>query len=239
MRKHTFKLASVAILSVASMNALADENGMKGAGEFGFTKNTGNTDSQSVLGAVKIDYVQPVYEIKSAFSINNKSENDVQTQKRYVADLQYNRFYAADKSYYSFAQARFEKDEFADLELDSLYTLGLGKTLIKDEKSLLNAEAGIGFQTTDFETAKDEEQMVLRLKADYAYQINEHVAFTQDAIIYTGENQTKLETNSGLKVALAGDLSLKAGFQYRHNSDPGAGAEKKDTQTTLTMIYDF
>ena len=239
MKQTTFKLASFAILSFASMNALADENGIKGAGEFGFTKNTGNTESQTVLGALKIDYIQPVYELKSAFSVNNKSESNVQTQERYVADLQYNRFYAADKSYYSFAQARFEKDEFADLKLDSLYTLGLGKTLIKNEKSILNSEAGIGFQTTDYKTAEDEDQMVLRLKADYAYQINEHVAFTQDAIVYSGGNQTKLETNSGLKVALAGDLNLKAGFQYRHNSDPGADAEKTDTQTTLTMIYDF
>ena len=239
MKKNTFKVASIAILSVASMNTFADDNGFSGAGEFGFTKNTGNTESQSVLGAVKIDYVQPVYEIKSAFSVNNKSENNVQTQKRYVADLQYNRFYAADKSYYSFAQARFEKDEFADLKLDSLYTIGLGKTLIKDEKNLLNAEAGIGFQTTDYDLAEDEEQMVVRLKADYAYQVNEHVAFTQDAIVYAGDNQTKLETNSGLKVALAGDLSLKAGFQYRHNSEPGTGAKKTDTQTTLTVIYDF
>jgi len=239
MKQRSFKIASVALLSLASLNALADESGLKGAGEFGFTKNTGNTESQSVLGAVKIDYIQPVYEVKSAFSVNNKSENDVQTQERYVADLQYNRFYAEDKSYYSFVQARFEKDDFADLELDSLYTFGLGKTLLKNDKHLLKGEAGIGFQNTNYIVAEDEDQMILRLKADYAYQINEHVAFTQDAIVYAGDNQTKFETNSGLKVALAGDLSLKAGFQYRHNSDPGADAEKTDTQTTLTVIYDF
>ena len=239
MKKQTVLLASATLLSAISISVQADDNGLKGSGEFGYTNTTGNTENTSVIGALKLDYIQPVYEIKSAFLINNKTENDEQTQERYVADLQYNRFYSEDKSYYSFVQARFEKDKFADLELDSLYSLGMGKTVLKDEKNLLKIEAGIGFQTIDYIAAEDAEQVVARLKADYAYQVNEMVAFTQDAIILAGEDQNKLETNTGVKVNMAANLSLKAGFQYRTNSDPADGKKKTDTQTTLTVIYDF
>ena len=239
MKKQTLLLSSAALLSACSFSVFADENGIKGAGEFGYTNNTGNTESTSMMGALKLDYIQPVYEVKTAFSVNNKTENDVQTQERYVADLQYNRFYAEDKSYYSFVQARFESDDFADLNLDSLFTLGLGKTILQDDIQRLKVEAGLGLQSIDYIVDQDVDQTIARLKGDYSYQINEHVAFTQDAIIFAGEDVTKLETNTGLKVNMAANLSLKAGFQYRNNSDPAVGTEKVDTQTSLTVIYDF
>ncbi|MEA3406104.1 MAG: DUF481 domain-containing protein [Pseudomonadota bacterium] len=239
MKKQTVLLASAGLIAALSLNTQADDTGLKGSGEFGYTNNTGNTESTAVVGAIKLDYIQPVYEVKTAFEVNNKSEDDVQTQERYVADLQYNRFYSDDKSYYSFVQARFETDEFADLDLDSLYSLGMGKTFIKDDVRTFKAEAGVGYQTINYITADDTDQVVARLKGDYTYQINEQVAFSQDAIITGGAEQTKLEANTGLKVSMAEDLNLKAGFKYRTSSDVAPGIEEVDTQTTLTIIYDF
>lgn len=239
MKKQTFILASTALLAVASFNAYADDNGLKGSGEFGFTQNTGNTVSKSMLGGLKLDYIQPAYEVKSAFSVSHKTEDKETTEQRYVADMQYNHFYSEDKGFYSFAQTRFESDDFADLDLDSLFTIGLGKTFIKDERVRLNGEASIGYQHTDYIVEKNIDQMVARLKADFAYKFNNQVTFLQDAVVFTGENQTKLETNTGLKVRMSSNLNLKAGFQYRTNSDPAPGVKKDDTQTTLTVIYDF
>lgn len=239
MRKQSFILASTAVLSLASINVYADEYGFKGAGEFGFTQNTGNTVSKSMLGALKLDYLQQAYEVRSAFSVDNRSEEKVTTQERYVADMQYNRFFSDDRSFYGFTQMRFEKDEFADLDLDSLFTVGLGKTLIKDDKMMFKTEAGVGYQHTDYIVDDNVKQVVARLKADFTYQINQQVAFLQDAIVYTGKDQTKLETNTGVKVRMASNLNLKAGFQFRTNTDPAPGIKKNDTQTTLTIIYDF
>lgn len=241
MKKQALILASAAILSVASVNTYAESNGFQGAGEFGFTKNTGNTSSKTILGGLKLDYIQPLYEVRSAFSVNNKSEDGDKTQERYVADLQYNRFFANDKNFYGFVQTRFENDDFADLRLDQLYTVGIGKTLIKNDRALLKAEAGVGYQNVDYIQQADFDQMVARLKGDFTYKINEQMAFSQDAILYTGKDQNKVETNTGVKVRMATNLNLKAGFQYRYNSDPSAepGVKKEDTQTTLTVIYEF
>ena len=239
MKKQTILLASTLVFYAFSYSVYASDTGFKGSGEFGFTNTTGNTESTSVIGALKLNYIQPIYEIKTAFSVNNKSENDIQTQQRYVADLQYDRFYSEDKDYYSFSQVRFESDDFADLNLDALFTVGLGKTLFKNENSNFSLEAGLGYQSLDYIVAKDVDQTIARLKADYFYQINNQVAFTQDAIVYAGPNQTKLETNTAVKVNMAASLSIKAGFQYRTNSDPAEGFKKDDTQTTLAVIYDF
>lgn len=215
------------------------EKGLQGSGELGYANTSGNTDSTSIYGALKLNYIQQVYEVKSAFEINNKSEDGQQTQERYVGELQYNRFYATDKSFYSFGQARLERDQFADLELDSLATVGVGKTLLKDANMQLSAEAGVGYQYTDFTTAEDTDQAIMRAKGDFFYLFNEHVKFTQDAIVYAGGEQVKLETNTGLKVKLNGNLSMKLAYQYRSNSDPAPGVKKVDTQTLATLMYDF
>ncbi|MBD3756212.1 MAG: DUF481 domain-containing protein, partial [Gammaproteobacteria bacterium] len=47
------------------------------------------------------------------------------------------------------------------------------------------------------------------------------------------------ETNSGLKVKMNSNLSLKLAYQYRSNSDPAPGVKKVDTQTLATLMYDF
>lgn len=240
MKNIPLMMSGAVLAGILSTGALAeDKYGLQGAGELGYTNTTGNTESSAVYGALKVNYIQAKYEFKSNFEINNKSENGDQTQERYVADLQYNRFYSQNRDYYSFVQGRFEKDKFADLDLDSLFTVGLGKTFIKDEKTLLKAEAGLGYQLTDYIVADDVEQTIGRLKGEYAYTFNQHVKFTQDAIVYGGGEQTKIETNTGIKVKMAERLSLKAAYQYRSNSDPAPGVKKEDTQTIITLMYDF
>ncbi|WP_028486567.1 DUF481 domain-containing protein [Thiomicrorhabdus chilensis] len=239
MKKSSVMLTTALLSSALCTSAFADEFGLKGAGEIGYTNTTGNTESTAVYGALKLDYIQKVYEFKSAFEVSNKSEDGDQTQERYVADLQYNRFYNESKNYYSFVQARFEQDKFADIDLDSLFSIGLGKTFIKDEVTLLRGEAGIGYQSTDYTTSDDTSQAIGRLKGDYSYKFNEHVKFTQDAILYAGAEQTKIETNTGIKVKMADSLSMKATYQYRSNSDPAPGIKKDDTQTIITLMYDF
>jgi len=47
------------------------------------------------------------------------------------------------------------------------------------------------------------------------------------------------ETNTGLKVKLNGSLSLKANYKIRYNDTPAVGSVNKDTETFLTLIYDF
>lgn len=239
MKRKTSNLLAGVALALTSTAVSAAEYGLKGTGELGYTNTTGNTESTAIFGALKLDYIQNVYEFKSAFEISNKTEDGDQTQERYVADLQYNRFYNEQKNYYSFVQTRFEQDHFADLELDTLLTVGLGKTFIKDERTLLRGEAGIGYQSIDYIEADDISQPVGRLKGDYSYQFNANVKFTQDAILYAGGEQVKMETNTGIKVKMAQSLSLKAAYQYRRNSDPAPGVEEIDTQTLLTLMYDF
>ena len=239
-----FKTLSIASLSIAVFNVHAAEVklGINGSGELGFTDTTGNTTSTALFGALKLNYNQSDYEIKSKIETTYKSENDVQTEERYLIDIQGNRYYNAKRSYYSFVGARFEKNRFAGVELDSTLSLGLGKQIFKTEQTKLLGEAGLAQQNIDYTNEAgggNDSQLAASFKLDLTHQINEQVTFLQDLTYLTGSEQTKFESNTGLKVKVADSMNLKASYKYRHNDSPAVGAKETDTQTLITLIYDF
>lgn len=244
MKNATIKSLFALAITALAINVQANTdtpNGISGSGELGFSDSTGNTVNTSFYGALKLKYTQQNYTLKSLIEGNYKSEDGTQTEERYIVDLQGNRYYNAEKSYYSFVGARFEKNKFADIDLDSTFSIGLGKSLYKTKDTLLNGEIGLGYQNTDYSTAgtKSDSQTVGIAKLDFSHKINEQVKFTQDLSVTSGENSTKLESNTGFKVKVAEKMNLKATYKYRHNDNPAEGTKKTDTQTMLTLIYDF
>lgn len=242
LNKQFVSATSLGVALLLSLSATADEKRFKGNGEFGYSKASGNTESSSLFGALNFSYSREQDEIVSKIEANQQSEDSQTTQERYLLDLQYNRFYTTEKDYYSFIGARFEQNKFEGIDLDSTYNLGLGKKLYQTSEMKLKGEIGLGYQTIDYTTeagGDSDSQAIARGKLDYQYTINANVDFAQDLLVTAGSNQTKFEANTAVKVKLAEQMRLKAGFKYRHNTDPAESAEKTDTQTLLTLVYDF
>jgi len=240
------RIAINALLSTSLMSAFATQAGAEtkfdGSGEFGYTNNNGTTESSNLYSALNFSLSRDKDELATKIEANQQSENNITTQERYLLDLQYNRYYSDDKDFYSFVAGNFVKSVFESIELDSIYSLGLGRTLYKTDDMALKGEAGLGYQVTNYTAAAnqpDDKQSVATLKLDFSYTINESVDFEQDLEVNHGSELTKTETNTAVKVKLGEQLRLKAGFKYRHNTKPADDAKKTDTQTLLTLVYDF
>jgi putative salt-induced outer membrane protein len=234
-------LISVSLTSFSSQAAEPDL-GLNGSGELGFTDSSGNTTSTTLFAALELNYNQAHYAIKSKFETNYKSEDHVQTEERYLIDVQHNRYYNPEHNYYSFVGGKFEKNRFAGIELDTILSLGLGRQLFKNEATKLIGEAGLAQQETSYTDdviEDDQSQTAIRLKLDLTHQINAQVAFSQDITYLNGTQQITIESNTGFKVKVADRMNLKASYKYRHNDSPATGVKKTDTQTLLTLIYDF
>ena len=236
-------LASLLTLSLISHTALASDQkfGLHGNGEAGFSDNTGNTVSTNIYGALKLNYIQARHETKSLFELDYKSENKVQTQERYLIDVQNNRFYNDEHSYFSFVGGQLEKSRFEGIELAATLSLGLGKSLLKNKNSALTAEVGLGQKHTNYtsSTEEDRQRTQAHLKLDYYNEINLQSTFTQDAKVTSSSSETTFESNTGVKVKIADQLNLKITYKLRHNDTPPQGVKKLDTATALTLIYDF
>lgn len=214
---------------------------LSGAGELGYSNSTGNTENTALFAALMLNYDQELYQLKSLLENSYKSENGDQTEERYLLDVQGNYFLDDIKDLYAFAGLRFEKDQFADIELDTTISGGVGKTLYKDSQSKMTGEIGLGQQTIDYVSSgtDTDSQTVVIGKLDFSHQINEQVSFSQDLSYRAGSESAKLETNTGVKVKVAAKANLKLTYKYRHNDSPPAGTKEEDTQTLITLNYDF
>lgn len=242
MKKRLILVALSSALAAQQSVAKPQELGLSGSGEAGYSNTTGNTDTEALFASLKSSYTQKTYKLKALIEAQNKKENNIRTQERYVGDFQGNKFFSDYQDAYGFGQFRAENDRFAAINLTTYLLVGLGYNFIQEKDLILTAEAGIGNQSTDYiseSTDKDFSQTIGKLYGNFEYGFNPNVRFLQDAAAYAGERQTHYETNTGLKVKLNGHLSMKATFKYRFNDNPADGKKKEDTETLITLVYDF
>lgn len=242
MFKAALPLGAGALVLLTSANVMAEQKlGWHGSGEAGYNGKTGNTVSENIFARLKVNHSTQKTEFKSLVEVENKSESNIRTSERYVLDLQGNYYFTDQRDYYSFANARGEKDRFADIDLDYTLTVGLGKQLIKTDTTHLAGEAGLGYQDVTYLQAKQNNfnQASFRAKLDFKHAFNDIVSFNQDALYFAGEKQYKIETNTSLQAALNSRFSVSAGYKYRYTSKPAAGKKKEDGETLISLIYKF
>jgi putative salt-induced outer membrane protein len=224
---------------IALANEAQESMGLKGHAEAGYNASTGNTDTSKVLAKVNLDYITQDAEYVAKFEVSNNEENNSTIEERYMAELQYNLFFDPSHAPYIFTNLRYESNKFSNIDLDSTYSAGVGNKLYQTKEMLLKGEAGLGYQKTEFEEGADETQTVVIGKIDFNYQINPFVSFAQDALVNIGVDSNKLETNTSLKTSVTDTLKVSMNYKVKYNSDPGVDVETTDTETSITLIYDF
>jgi len=243
MKKNVLLLAlSSVIITQPVLAKDKPKYGLSGAGEAGYANTTGNVVSESRYAALKADYKQTDYRLKSLIEAKNKSEDKVATEERYVGEVQTDWFLNAYPQAYGFGQVRLENDRFVDIDLTAFVLAGFGYSFFDEKNLVLSTELGLGRQSTGYTQKsgqKDINQTIIKGSANFEYGFNDQVRFLQDVAVYSGSDQMQYETNTGLKVKLNGSLSLKANYKIRYNDTPAVGSVNKDTETFLTLIYDF
>ncbi|NPA72757.1 MAG: DUF481 domain-containing protein [Gammaproteobacteria bacterium] len=243
LNKSALFILATTFISNTSQATETDSNlGFKGQGEAGLTDSTGNTTSTSLFAALKLDYLQTDYEVKSTFEVDYKSENSVQTQERYRIASQYNHFYTADHQDYSFAGVKLEKSFFEDIDLDSMINLGYGKKLFEDQKTTFISEISLGQQNTQYATSSSSQnstQTFAQLSLNIKHTLNEQVSFAQNLTYLSGAEQAKLESDTSFIIHVADNIDLNISYKYRHNNAPAVGIKNTDAQTIMTLAYQF
>lgn len=232
---------NILLISALSTTAFAEEapKAFSGSGEFGYSSASGNTDNQSIYARLKMNYAFANYELTGQLEANTQEENSQKTAEKYQAQVQLNTFYNEARDYYSFVGGKFKQDTFAAIDLNSVYSLGLGKKLYKTEATDLTTELGLGYETTDFTDNTSENQAVASARFNASHQYNKNVKIAQELLGTFGKDGEKYEAITSVKVKMTDAMKLSAGYKYLHNTSPAAGTKKTDTETLMTLIYDF
>lgn len=256
------RIIGLTALTAISMSTFAEEEKSISADlEFGFISTSGNTDSNSLLG--KLGIKQNLTKWRNQFLIEGLYKNDESTdddtgdterettaQKYFISaqsDLKLD-----DKHKGFFVYGSYEDDRFSGYEYQASIAIGFSDRLFETPNSHLNYSVGPGVAFTKTEDSIDdngvfieseeEENFVIRLSADYLYQISPNAKFTQTfSTDYSpnSDDNTKTKAESAVTANLNSSLALKASFAITNNSVVLDGIEKTDSQTAVTLVYNF
>lgn len=238
MRKTLF----LALLAASGM-AIA-EDGWKGSGELGLALTRGNSETESLNAKLGLSFedTQWKHDI-GASALRQKGEIDGTDELQLTA----NRYELSGSSAWKFSERayligslRYENDDFAPYEYQTIASIGAGWYAVKNDTTQWLFEGGPGYRRyKEVATGQTDGEAVFRGRMAYNHAFNEQTSFENILLVEAGSDNTFAQNDSGVVVKMNAKLALKAGLQFRHNSDVAPGLKKTDSLFTTNLVYSF
>ena len=207
----------------------------------GGTITKGNTDEAAA-------YLSAGFEARSKrhrFTLGGKynyGETDGEiTTRNALGRIKYDFF--VWKRLYTLAQARFERDDFQDLNLRSTMGLGLGYQIIDTKRTSLFAEAGVSYFNEDFMEAEDKSHASARESMGFEVDIvRDRIKFFHLHEFYYSLKESKsyfISSEQGFRLLLFRNFFAKFQVDFSYNSQPAPEREKADFSYIGSLGYEF
>jgi putative salt-induced outer membrane protein len=236
-------LVSANVLAVEEDKS-AEKSPWKSSVELGFISTSGNTETQTTSLKADLTYEVDKWRHRAhAEGYGTESEDDtgntVVSAERY--ELSGKSDYKFTEFDYVYGLVKFQKDRFSGFEYEHIVSLGYGRKAIKQDNMELDLEIGPGerFFKVDAIDAESDEEALLRLAANYWWQITANSKFTQKLSTDIGEEITSTESITGVQANINSTLALKFTYTIRNKSEVPAGTEKTDTEAAVILVYSF
>lgn len=242
-------LMTVGGAQAQSVTDVADSvlSGWGGYASFGATMASGNSESQSISGAIRLGKTVDKWEhllygsiMKgSASSVQPKFDetNDVikddagQIEYEIVTEDNSNRinigyqpkFYWRPKTYF-FGLLDWEADKPANIDTATRQIIGVGHKFYSNASGFLSGELGIGNKTTELHTVNQGQDSEISggigyLGLNYLNRFNEMTTFNADLRSDFGSEATFIELGLGLAFKISNNMALKISHFVRSNGD--------------------
>jgi putative salt-induced outer membrane protein len=248
MNKSLTLLWSALISTTSIGSTLAQENTATwhGQGEAGFVKASGNTDSENLNIGLNFKNAGPLWTHDIKLSAYQASTDDTNTANNLSADYTLKRE-LTERSNLFFALGYLD-DDFDGFTEQYSTSIGYGYKLIDREPQ--KWETGIGLGYRDASTVvrlsdgdeiedKDVSGATLVLRSDYIHKLTDNTEFVDKFKAEIGSDNSFIENDAALYVAMNDRFSLKASIIVRHNTDPAEGNDDTDTISSLSLVYKF
>lgn len=250
--------AALALALVASpalsQDDTSDAPGWKGTGELGLVSSSGNSRSDSVNARIGFRFEDDrwKYDLYAA-GFRQRAEQieledpDNPDSARRVMRTSANRYELGstaarklDDRNALYASLRYENDDFAAFDYQAILSVGWGHQAIKTDDTSLYFEVGPGYKyIKDQVTGETEGSFIGRGKLDYSHRLTENTSLFDTFLVEAGSDNTYVQNDFGVQVAMNSHLAIKAGLQVRHNTDVPEGVKKTDRLTTVNLVYNF
>ncbi|WP_020409130.1 DUF481 domain-containing protein [Hahella ganghwensis] len=236
----------VIVVQAMSFQVLAQQGQWEGETELGVLVTSGNTKQTNVKGRLALKYDNaPWRNSIDARVIYTESDNST-TAEKYRAQLKTDYKYTERK--YWFIQESYANERFSGYDFEVSATTGMGYRLWQyGERSVLDVSAGGGYKFSKLEEKQEEtgsrnaHEAIARLAGQLDVELSDTALFRQKVSSEMGleENDVVAESESSVQSQIMEGLSMKISFYVKHRSDPPFGAERTDTETSLSLLYTF
>ncbi len=221
-------------------------------GLLGYSKTTGNTDTTTgnfLFHAAKLvgnDW-KFLFGAEGLYGSNHGET----TAQAWDAHLQAN--YNLTDRLFVYGSGRYDDDRFSGFAYQASLSTGVGYQFIKTDATKLSGQVGVGARRLETELlVKDDvggvisrtkldtsTDTVLDAAANFEHNFNPSTKILAAVTMQSGSDNTLTTGMVGLQVKMTGTLSLAAGWQTTNNSKPPPGSGKRDSLTTLSVVYEL
>ena len=232
-----FLLPQSVILGAEAPAKESENQHWKGEAELGLLNTSGNTHTQTFNTKLGVEYQENKWKHLLRFEKLRAEDNSVVTADRDM--LLYRARFQLERAAYLFGSLRYDADPFAGYDSRTTEVAGYGFQLINDEKLKWDVEAGAGAKQTDNTDNTKTDEAIARLATNLEWRFSDTSTFKQEVFVEHGSTNTQTESTSDLKVRINSSLAMKLTFTIKDNSDVPVGKKHTDTQTAVTLVYDF
>lgn len=203
----------------------------------GYLAQSGNSDSSSLTA----DTAMTWYQNEMAYSLfgnaANTSSNNERSSETY--SLGGRSRYNLTSEDYLFGQVSWLSDRFNGYDSRDTLTAGYGRQILGGPIHSLRAELGPGVRYDDYHNGGHKTKALGYGSLTYQWQLTDTAKFIQGvSVLSTLGDDTALNSETGLQVAINSNFSLKLAYNLTWNNNPPSSApERTDSKTSIMLSY--
>lgn len=209
----------------------------KASAELGYVATSGNTETTTMNAKAMASTERESWRHKLEITALNASDDISTTAEKYSLTGQSD--YKLTKPNYLFGVINYENDKFSGFEYQITEAIGYGRRVIDVTGLSLDLEIGPGARQSKLDTGETDSETIIRAAAKLDWAISKTSRFTEVLTIEDGEDVTISKSVTGLSSKINGSLSMKITYTYKNTSEVPVGVEETDTETAVTLVYDF
>ena len=252
-----------AVLGLVALNALwgvaAADTGPIGPGDptwairsvLGYTKTGGNTDNTAANLLFRAAHVVGDWKLLFGFDGLYGSTKGETTAQAWDVHVQGN--YNITPRFYWYLGGRYDDDRFSGFAYQAAVKTGAGYKFIDSDATKLTAQAGAGYRWLRPEVLvkddvggvvsrteqSEESDAILDAGLAFEHNFNEATKLLAAVTVQSGKENTLTNASLALQVKMTNRLALSAGYKLTDNSNPPPGSGRRDTLTTLGLVYEL
>ena len=217
----------------------------------GYTKTGGNTDNSAGNFLFHVAHVMGKWKLLFGTEALYGSTKGETTAQAWLAYLQAN--YDLSSRFYWYVGGRYDDDRFSGFAYQAAVKTGAGYKIVDTDATKFTVQAGVGRRRLRPQilvkdetggivssTEEDEEtDTIFDAATTFEHNFNQYTKLLAAVTVQSGENNTLTNANVALQVKMTDRLALSAGYKLIDNSSPPPGSGRRDTLTTLGLVYEL